>query len=131
MKTGPGWQNEEEVAQSNREDWRRCGVVVSLFNASNDASGLNSDTACERVAEGLSLRIMTQSRKGSAMRLENQEVPFNRLFTVLRDRLQGKENGLVIIKADRAVVLNKAVRVMDVAKAAGAGRLVLATEKNF
>ena len=62
--------------------------------------------------------------------LENQEVPFNRLFTVLRDRLQGKKNGLVIIKADRAVVLNKAVRVMDVAKAAGAGRLVLATEKN-
>ena len=36
----------------------------------------------------------------------------------------------MIIRADRAVVLNKAVRVMDVAKAAGAERLVLATEKN-
>ena len=35
----------------------------------------------------------------------------------------------VVIKADKSVMLNKAVRVMDVAKAAGADRLVLATEK--
>jgi biopolymer transport protein ExbD len=69
-------------------------------------------------------------QKGRAF-LENREVPLNELFTVLKDRLQGKEDGLVIIKADRAIVLNKAVRVMDVAKAAGAGRLVLATEKNY
>ena len=69
-------------------------------------------------------------REGRAF-LENQEVLFNELFMVLKDRLQGREDGLVIIKADRAVILNKAVRVMDVAKAAGAGRLVLATEKNY
>ena len=69
-------------------------------------------------------------QKGRAF-LENREVPLNELFTVLKDRLQGKEDGLVIIKADRAIVLNKAVRVMDVAKAAGAGRLVLATEKAY
>ena len=63
--------------------------------------------------------------------LENREVPLNELFAVLKERLAGKEDGLVVIKADKAVVLNKAVRVMDVAKAAGAGRLVLATEKDF
>jgi len=63
--------------------------------------------------------------------LENQEVSLNELFTVLKERLQGKQDGLVVIKADRAIILNKAVRVMDVAKAAGAGRLVLATEKAF
>jgi biopolymer transport protein ExbD len=63
--------------------------------------------------------------------LENQEIPLNELFAVLKNRLQGRDDGLVVIKADRAVVLNKAVRVMDVAKAAGAERLVLATEKNF
>jgi biopolymer transport protein ExbD len=38
---------------------------------------------------------------------------------------------LVIIKADRSVILNKAVKVMDMAKAAGANRLSLATEKDF
>jgi len=63
--------------------------------------------------------------------LENREIPLNALFAVLKERLQGKEDGLVVIKADSAVVLDKAVRVMDVAKAAGAGRLVLATEKEF
>ena len=63
--------------------------------------------------------------------LENKEVPLNELFAVLKDRLQGKADGLVVIKADKGVVLNKAVRVMDVAKAAGAGRLVLATEKKY
>jgi biopolymer transport protein ExbD len=69
-------------------------------------------------------------QKGRAF-LENQEIPLNELFAVLKNRLQGSDDGLVVIKADRAVVLNKAVRVMDVAKAAGAERLVLATEKNF
>jgi biopolymer transport protein ExbD len=45
-------------------------------------------------------------------------------------RLIGQERDrLVLIKADRAVILNHAVRVMDVAKAAGAGRLCLATDK--
>jgi biopolymer transport protein ExbD len=63
--------------------------------------------------------------------LENQEVPFNELFGVLKRRLQGKTDGLVVIRADRGIVLDKAVRVMDVAKAAGAGRLVLATEKEY
>ena len=69
-------------------------------------------------------------QKGRAF-LENREVPLNELFAVLKERLTGKEDGLVVIKADKAVVLNKAVRVMDVAKAAGAGRLVLATEKEY
>jgi len=41
------------------------------------------------------------------------------------------EDSLVVIKADRNVILNKAVQVMDIAKAAGAGRLSLATEKGF
>ena len=69
-------------------------------------------------------------KKGRAF-LENHEIPLNELFAMLKERLKGREDGLVVIKADRAVVLNKAVRVMDVAKAAGAGRLVLATEKDF
>ena len=69
-------------------------------------------------------------KKGKAF-LDNHEVPLNELFAVLKKHLQGRDDGLVVIKADRAVVLNKAVRVMDVAKAAGAGRLVLATEKDF
>jgi biopolymer transport protein ExbD len=63
--------------------------------------------------------------------IENREVSLGLLFERLREMVGGRENKLVVIRADRAVILNKAVKVMDVAKAAGAGRLCLATEKEF
>lgn len=61
--------------------------------------------------------------------LDNSEISLGALFTRIRETVAGDADRLVVIKADRTVVLDKAVRVMDVAKAAGAGRLVLATEK--
>jgi biopolymer transport protein ExbD len=63
--------------------------------------------------------------------LGTQEVSIARLFDRLKEMIGGRENKLVVVRADRAVILNKAVKVMDVAKAAGAGRLCLATEKDF
>lgn len=63
--------------------------------------------------------------------LENREVPLNELFKRLQKKIGTAQNRLVVIKADRTVVLNQAVAVMDVAKAAGAGRLCLATEKGL
>jgi biopolymer transport protein ExbD len=59
------------------------------------------------------------------------EVPLNELFDRLREIIGREEDRLVVIRADRSVILNHAVKVMDVAKAAGAGRLCLATEKDF
>ena len=69
-------------------------------------------------------------RQGRAF-LENEEVSLAMLFDRLKEMIGGKENRLVVIRADRAVILNKAVKIMDLAKAAGAGRLCLATEKEF
>lgn len=63
--------------------------------------------------------------------LMNKEVPLNILFLELKKMIKGQKDRLVVIKADRAVILNKAVKVMDIAKAAGAGRLCLATEKDI
>ena len=63
--------------------------------------------------------------------LGTQEVSISRLFDRLKDMIGNRQNKLVVVRADRAVILNKAVKVMDVAKAAGAGRLCLATEKDF
>ena len=63
--------------------------------------------------------------------LMNKEVPLNILFSEIKKMIGGQKDRLVVIKADRAVILNKAVKVMDIAKAAGAGRLCLATEKDF
>lgn len=69
-------------------------------------------------------------REGRAF-LGTEEVPLSLLFDRLKQMIGRQENKLVVIRADRAVILNKAVRVMDLAKAAGAGRLCLATEKDF
>lgn len=59
------------------------------------------------------------------------EISQENLFKRLKELIGNNRDKLVIIKADRGVVLNKAVKVMDLAKAAGAGRLCLATEKGF
>ena len=63
--------------------------------------------------------------------LGTREVSMAALFDGLKEMIGSKEDKLVVVRADRAVILNKAVKVMDVAKAAGAGRLCLATEKEF
>jgi biopolymer transport protein ExbD len=63
--------------------------------------------------------------------LMNQEISLDQLFKRLKEMIGDQEDRLVVIKADRSVILNKAVKVMDVAKSAGAGRLCLATEKFF
>lgn len=62
--------------------------------------------------------------------LDNQAVTLNELFAIVRAKLAEKSGAPVIIKADKSVMLNNAVRVMDVVKAAGGDRLVLATEKD-
>lgn len=92
------------------------GIKIKLPNASATSAQTEKEIT------------IVVDKKGSTF-IENREVPLNQLFGVLKERLQGREDGLVVIRADRGVALNKAVRVMDVAKAAGAGRLALATEK--
>ena len=69
-------------------------------------------------------------RDGRAF-LENQEVSLAGLFDRLKEMIGERKDKLVVVRADRTVILNKAVKVMDVAKAAGAARLCLATEKEF
>ena len=63
--------------------------------------------------------------------LETEEVSSAKLFDRLKERIGTQQNKLVVVRADRATILNKVVKVMDIAKAAGAGRLCLATEKDF
>ena len=68
--------------------------------------------------------------KGRAF-IAEKEVSLALLFDHLKKKIGSKEDELVVVRADRAVILNKAVKIMDIAKAAGAGRLCLATEKEL
>ena len=61
--------------------------------------------------------------------INNKPIPEEMLFKTIKEMIAGQSDRLVVVKADREVILNRAVKVMDLAKAAGAGRLCLATEK--
>ena len=61
----------------------------------------------------------------------SEEVPQDKLFARLKKMIGSRTDRLVVIRADRSILLNKAVRVMDLAKAAGAAKLCLATEKDL
>jgi biopolymer transport protein ExbD len=50
------------------------------------------------------------------------------LGTRLQERLRERNDGVVIIKADKEVLHGRVVEVMDIAKSAGAVRLAIATE---
>lgn len=63
--------------------------------------------------------------------MADHEIPLDQLYTRIKDMIGKDKDRLVIIKADKTVILNKAVKVMDIAKAAGASRLSLATEKGL
>jgi biopolymer transport protein ExbD len=63
--------------------------------------------------------------------LGKEALSLDHLFDRLKQKIGARKDELVVIRADRAVILNKAVKVMDIAKAAGAGRLCLATEKEL
>ena len=62
--------------------------------------------------------------------LGKQPIAFNDLFDRLQERIRENPEQLVVIKADGDIILDRAVQVMDIAQAAGAKKLFLATEKN-
>ena len=63
--------------------------------------------------------------------LLNKQIPNDLLFKKLKEMIGGQKDKFIVVKADRSVLLNKVVHVMDIAKAAGAARLCLATQKDF
>jgi biopolymer transport protein ExbD len=69
-------------------------------------------------------------KEGTAY-MADKKVPIDALYTRIKNMIGNDPDRLVIIKADKTIILNKAVRVMDIAKAAGASRLSLATEKGL
>jgi biopolymer transport protein ExbD len=86
-----------------------------------------ANAAAPQTEEVITVFVDTQGRAF----LEDEEVSLGQLFEQLKEKIGSRPDQLVVVRADRAVILNKAVRVMDIAKAAGAGRLCLATEKDL
>jgi biopolymer transport protein ExbD len=60
--------------------------------------------------------------------LNDDPLQLAELGTRLQERLRDRNDGVVIIKADKEVLHGQVVEVMDIAKSAGAVRLAIATE---
>jgi biopolymer transport protein ExbD len=60
--------------------------------------------------------------------LNDDPVQLDELGARLQQRLQDRQDSVVIIKADKEVLHGRVVEVMDIAKGAGAVRLAIATE---
>jgi len=69
-------------------------------------------------------------KQGTAF-IADTEISIDTLYSRIKEMIGTDSDRMVIIKADKTVILNKVVRVMDIAKAAGASRLSLATEKGL
>lgn len=59
--------------------------------------------------------------------LNNREVPLQALWGLLIEEMKSQREGVLVIRADRAVSHGFVVRVMDIARQAGALRIAIAT----
>ena len=94
------------------------GIQIKLPQAQSTA---------EQTQEDITVYI---SKEGKIY-LGGKEFNESSLFNRLRDLIGKNRNKLVIVKADREIILNKAVKVMDIAKTAGAEKLCIATDAEF
>ncbi|MBU0973672.1 MAG: biopolymer transporter ExbD [Proteobacteria bacterium] len=94
------------------------GITVKLPNAK---------AAAPQVKQEITIIV----DKEGATYIANEKISIDNLYTQIRRMIGNETDRLVVVKADKTVILNKAVKVMDIAKAAGASRLCLATEKGL
>jgi biopolymer transport protein ExbD len=94
------------------------GITIKLPRA---------QAAAPQVEEVITVTVNSEGK----FRIGSSGFTESALFDRLKVLIDQHENKLVVVKADRAVVLDKAVKALDLAKAAGAERLSLATEKDL
>jgi len=94
------------------------GIKIKLPNAKASAPQVKQEITVFVDKEGVTY-------------ISNTQIPIDMLYTKIKEMIGNDPDRLVVVKADKTVVLNKAVKVMDIAKAAGASRLCLATEKGL
>jgi len=94
------------------------GINVNLPLAENTAPQTQEEITVYITHEGLAF-------------LKNEQVSDAQLYARLKSLIGDDPQRLVTVKADRQIVLNRVVNVMDIIKSAGAGRLCIATERDF
>ena len=62
--------------------------------------------------------------------LKNEEVNDIQLYRRLKSLIVGDQGKLITIKADRELILNKVIHVMDIVKSTGVSKICIATERD-
>ncbi|MBI4428233.1 MAG: biopolymer transporter ExbD [Ignavibacteriales bacterium] len=93
----------------------QSGIKVRLPRAQSPETGNKSQI------------VVTVTDRGAVF-LNNEQVSKSVLRSQLSALLQQSKDQLVVIHADKSVSLQGAVEVMDIAKASGADRLLIATQ---
>lgn len=94
------------------------GLNISLPNASSTSPQTQEEI------------IIYITREGRVL-IKNEEVNEAQLYKGLKSLIGDDQGKPVTIRADKNVVLNVVVKVMDILKSCGAGRLCIATERDF
>ena len=92
------------------------GITVKLPKA---------EAAAPRTEEVITVTV----NKAGIFFVGSKEVTESDLLERLKELISDRPDKLVVVKADRTVVLDRAVKALNLAKEAGADRLSLATEK--
>jgi biopolymer transport protein ExbD len=92
------------------------GIMVKLPKA---------EAAAPRTEEVITVTV----NKAGIFFVGSKEVTESDLLERLKELISGRPDKLVVVQADRTVVLDQAVKALNLAKEAGADRLSLATEK--
>lgn len=87
----------------------------------------SAEAAAPQVRQDITVLVDLQGQ----IWLEGRQMTLKSLFQRLQAMLAEADDRLVVVKADRGIILDRAMAVMDVAKAAGASRLCLATENEL
>lgn len=99
-------------------------VATPLLIQSGVKVKLPSSTVTESQSEGIIITITKENK----IYVGKVEVTSNDLLEHLKRKLEDKKDKFVIINGDKDVLLGLAVNIMDVAKAAGAEKIAIATE---
>ncbi|MFH1561880.1 MAG: biopolymer transporter ExbD [Nitrospirota bacterium] len=99
-------------------------VATPLLIQSGVKVNLPSSTVTEVQQEGIIVTITKDK-----IYVGKQEVAGEKeLFNHLKAEIEKKEEKFVIIDGDRDILLGKAVKIMDIAKVAGAQKIAIATQ---
>ena len=72
-------------------------------------------------------RITITMTKEGQLFLGDELVGLDNLEVLLKEGIEEMGSPLVVIRADRLIIIEKAIRVMDIAREAGAEKLLIAT----